>query len=74
MDEFVFPARLAFEIENARLGGRHIHQAHDPVVVDILLAGERFDGELKTARTGEPCIEHQRFSLRRRFRFAACSM
>ncbi len=45
-DEFVFPARLAFHIEDAALVRFDVDQARDGIVRAILLAGQRIDARI----------------------------
>ena len=43
-EELELPARLAFEIKDARLAGVDIHQPRDQIVLGAFLARQRIDG------------------------------
>ena len=49
-DELEVPARLALHIEDARFARFHVDQAADVVVLRILLAGQRFHGDIQGSK------------------------
>ena len=51
-DEFVFPARLAFDVQHAALVRFDVHQARDGIVVAIFLARQRIDRKLERLGAG----------------------
>jgi hypothetical protein len=68
-DEFEFPARLAFHIKDARLARFHVDQPAQRVVVAVLFARQRIDGNLQRLGPGQTGVEQQRLALRRAVRF-----
>ena len=68
-DEFEFPARLAFDIKDARLARLHVDQPPQRVVVAVLFARQRIDGNLQSLRPGQARVEQERLALRRTVRF-----
>ncbi len=43
-EKLELPARLPFEIKDARLARVHVYEAHHHIVLDVLFAGERLNG------------------------------
>ena len=63
-DEFVLPARLAFDVQHAALVGFHVDQTRDGVVRRVGLAGQRIERELQRLGAGSADIEQQILGLR----------